>query len=216
MDLSAGQGVDSLFQVRRPLELEIGCGKGRFIIRSAEACPDRNFLAVELARRFYNIGLQRANRRRLENLRFLCMDAKFLVRHVLPDASLRAVHILFPDPWPKMRHNKRRMLQPDLLRGLLRVLEDDGLLNIATDHQNYWDVILEEVAGVPSFTRMPRFTLDERLPPGELGHTNYEVKYREAGRIINQGTWRRHQRREDAEDEVPGKEKPGEGYSPGH
>ncbi len=204
-DLSAGQGVDSLFQVRRPLELEIGCGKGRFIIRSAVASPDRNFLAVEVARRFYNIALRRANSRHLANLRLLCTDAKFLVRHVLPDASLRAVHLLFPDPWPKIRHNKRRMLQPDLLHALLRVLEDDGCLNIATDHQEYWETILVAVAGVPSLARMSRFALDDRLPAGELGHTNYEVKYRRTGRVITQGTWRRRGR----------KEKPGEGHSPG-
>ncbi len=204
-DLSAGQGVDSLFPIRRPLELEIGCGKGRFIIRSAVACPDRNFLAVEVARRFHNIALRRANSRQLANLRLLCTDAKFLIRHVLADASLRAVHILFPDPWPKTRHKKRRMLQPDLLHALLRVLEDDGCLNIATDHQEYWEAILVAVACVPELVRMSRFTLDDRLPVGELGHTNYEVKYRRTGRVINQGTWRRRGR----------KEKPGEGDSPG-
>ena len=140
------------------------------------------------------IGRDRGDRRGLTNLKMLCGDALFLMRHVLQDASLRAVHILFPDPWPKKRHNKRRMFRPEFLSAVLRVLEDGGELNAASDHADYWQAILPEVAAFEQLEKQSGFALDERLPPGEVGHTNYEVKYRHSGRPIYQSTWLRRPR----------------------
>ena len=187
-------GLPHLFGREAPREMEIGCGKGRFIVRSAQTMPERDFLAVELASRYYRVGLDRADRRGLTNLKMLCGDALFLIRHVLGDASLRAVHVLFPDPWPKKRHNKRRMFRPEFMNAVLRVLEDGGELNAASDHADYWQAILPEVAAYPLLEKRPEFALDARLPPGEVGHTNYEVKYRNSGRPIYQATWRRRPR----------------------
>jgi tRNA (guanine-N7-)-methyltransferase len=193
-DFSAGQGLRHLFGRQAPRELEIGCGKGRFIVRSAQSMPERDFLGVELAVRYYRIGRDRGDRRGLTNLKMLCGDALFLMRHVLEDASLSAIHILFPDPWPKKRHNKRRMFRPEFLNAVLRVLEDGGELNAASDHADYWQAILPEVAAFKQLEKQSGFALDARLPPGEVGHTNYEVKYRHSGRPIYQSTWLRRPR----------------------
>ena len=193
-ELNGGQSLERLFGRRAPTELEIGFGKGRFILRSAQAMPERNFLAVELASKYYRMALRRADRRGLTNLKLMKGDALYLMRHVLPDASLRAIHILFPDPWPKKRHNKRRMFRPEFMSAVLRVLADGGELNAASDHADYWEDIVPEVAAFPLLQKRPEFSLDARLPTGEVGHTNYEVKYRDSGRPIYQATWRRRPR----------------------
>jgi tRNA (guanine-N7-)-methyltransferase len=104
------------------------------------------------------------------------------------------VHLLFPDPWPKKRHHKRRLVAPPFVEAVERALRDGGELNVATDHQEYGAVIWEILDVATYLERAPYFALDERLPPGESGHTNYEVKYRAAGRRIRQGTWRRKAR----------------------
>jgi tRNA (guanine-N7-)-methyltransferase len=200
-DLTGTNPFLSAFGRSRPVELEIGCGKGRFLIRSAESFAERGFLGVERAGRFYRVALARAQRRRLTNLRLIQTDALFLLRFVLPAGSLSAIHVLFPDPWPKKRHHKRRLVAPAFVEAAERVLQDGGKLNVATDHQDYAAVIWNLLNGAAHLKRAPEFDLDERLPPGEIGHTNYEVKYRAVGRPIRQGTWRRKPR---------GDKKPGE------
>jgi tRNA (guanine-N7-)-methyltransferase len=196
-----GDPFQSVFGRTGPVEIEIGCGKGRFLIRSAESLAERDFLGVELAGRFFRVALARAQRRGLRNLRLIQTDALFLMRFVLPADSLAAVHLLFPDPWPKKRHHKRRLMATPFVEAVERVLQDGGILNVATDHQDYAEVIWDVLGGAAHLEPAPGFALDERLPPGETGHTNYEVKYRAAGRPIRQGTWQR---------KVRGKKKPGE------
>ena len=77
------------------------------------------------------------------------------------------------------------------MNALLRVLQDGGTLNAASDHEGYWQDLVTTMDAVPAFSRQPVFALDARLPEGEVGHTNYEVKYRKSGRLIQQGTWLR-------------------------
>ena len=190
-DLTEEAPFLAVFGRPRPVEFEIGCGRGRFLIRSAESLAERDFLGVERAGRFFRVALARAQRRRLPNLRLIQTDALFLLRFVLPSDSLTAVHVLFPDPWPKKRHHKRRLMAPPFVEAVERVLQDGGTLNVATDHQDYAAVIWDVLGGAAHLELTPGFALDERLPPRETGHTNYEVKYRAAGRPIRQGTWRR-------------------------
>jgi tRNA (guanine-N7-)-methyltransferase len=193
-DLAGPDPFQRLFGRRGRVELEIGCGKGRFIIRSAGSFPDVDFLAVEQAGRFFRVARQRAERRRLPNLRLIRTEALFLVRYVIPTASVDAVHVLFPDPWPKKRHHKRRLFQPDFIESVERILRGDGELNVATDHQEYFSVMQEVLGAAVHLSLMRRFALDQRLPDGEIGHTNYEVKYRRGGRPIYERTWRRRPR----------------------
>ncbi|MFQ5670543.1 MAG: tRNA (guanosine(46)-N7)-methyltransferase TrmB, partial [Acidobacteriota bacterium] len=181
--------LERVFGRQAPVELELGCGKGRFIIRSAEMYPERDFLAVERANRFFRIAAERAGRRSLANLKLIRTDALELTRLVLPAASLRAVHVLFPDPWPKKRHHKRRLFRAEFAAALERILVPGGVLNVATDHAAYFSVIQDLISGREGWSRSQRFALEDRLPAGESGHTNYEVKYRREGRPIQQATW---------------------------
>src|SRR5262245_10534795 len=98
-----------LFGNDRRVELEIGIGKGTFLLRRAKQCPDRNFLGIEWAGEFYRFALDRMERWRMTNVRVLRTDARDFVERICPRASLSVLHIYHPDPWPKRRHNKRRL-----------------------------------------------------------------------------------------------------------
>ncbi len=112
----AGTGAD------RPIELEIGSGKGTFLVQHAKLYPEVDYLGIEWAKAFWRYAADRARRHGLTNVRLLRCDAAVYVKHYVPDATFRQVHIYFPDPWPKKRHNKRRLIQADFLRELHRVL----------------------------------------------------------------------------------------------
>ena len=183
-----------LFGRPGPFELEIGCGKGRFIIRSAETWPERAFLAVERAKRYLMVAVQRSERRRLDNLKLIRADALEVLGGLIPPAELSAVHVLFPDPWPKKRHHKRRLFQASFLQALEVALTDGGMLNVATDHGEYFEQILEMMSGRGLMRRLEGFWIAGRLPEGEIGHTNYEVKYRKGGRKIFEASWERQPR----------------------
>ena len=104
----------SVFGDDRPVELEVGSGKGLFLANAATARPDRNFLGVEMARKYAMKAAERLAKNRLDNARMLPGDARAFLHRYVPPASLHAVHIYFPDPWWKKRHRKRRVF----LRGL--------------------------------------------------------------------------------------------------
>ncbi len=131
----------ALFGREAPLELEIGAGRGDFIIERASAMPERNFLAIELAAAVAQLMAVRAGRLRLTNLRVLRMDARPLIHLMLEPRSLSACHIYFPDPWPKERQIKHRLFTPMLAQGLTRVLRSDAPLFIATDVRDYANAI---------------------------------------------------------------------------
>jgi tRNA (guanine-N(7)-)-methyltransferase len=129
--------VHCLFERDAPLELEIGAGRGDFIIERAEALPERNFLAVELSAKIAQLMAIRAARRALTNLRVVRMDARSLVNLMLPDHCLAACHIYFPDPWPKSRHTKHRLLTDRFIVALARKLAPGAPLFFATDVKAY-------------------------------------------------------------------------------
>ena len=108
---------NALFSRNAPLELEIGAGRGEFIIERAAALPDCNFLAVELSAKIAQLLAMRAARSGVTNLRVVRMDARTLVHMMLPDHSLAACHIYFPDPWPKMKHSKHRLFSDGIHLG---------------------------------------------------------------------------------------------------
>jgi tRNA (guanine-N7-)-methyltransferase len=130
-----------LFVGDAPLELEIGAGRGDFILERATAMPDHNFIAVELARPIAQLMAVRVGRRGLTNLRVVHMDARPLIHLMLPAGSLSACHIYFPDPWPKERHIKHRLFTPVFANGIRRVLARDAPLFVATDVRDYADAI---------------------------------------------------------------------------
>jgi tRNA (guanine-N7-)-methyltransferase len=184
LDRSYGGSVFDLFPVRRPIEIEVGAGKGRFLLRRAAANPDTNFLGVDYRWRFLREGVERRDKRGLENLLFYKAEAEEVVGHLVPDDSVRAFHIYFPDPWHKRRHRKRRLLTPDFFKMLHRRLEPGGLLELATDNFDYligFKAALVEV-GDTLWSRSTESRNTRILDPGV--RTHFEAKYTRLGREL--------------------------------
>ncbi len=122
-----------MFGRRAPLEVEIGAGKGEFIVERAADFPERDFIAVELSATIARVLAVRCGRAGLGNLRVVRMDARTLVNLMLADASVSAYHIYYPDPWPKERHLKHRLFTPTLVASLFRTVEPGATVYVATD-----------------------------------------------------------------------------------
>lgn len=176
---------------RRPVELEIGSGKGTFLIQQARLQPGTDFIGIEWAKAYWRHAADRARRHDLTNVRVLWADATAFVRQFVPDSSLRVVHLYFPDPWPKARHNKRRTMQAPFLRELHRVLQPAGEVRLATDHADYFQWMQDHAALVTAiFERLP-FASPDSAGEDELVGTNFERKYRREGRTFNAMTLRK-------------------------
>ncbi len=189
---SLGEPADlrTLFGDDHPIEAEIGCGKGGFLLRMAKARPDRNFLGIEWANQFYKFAADRMARWGMTNVRIMRADAKHFVIHRLPPACLSALHVYHPDPWPKKRHHKRRMLTPDFMEAAVRVLSSGARLAIQTDHAEYFEQIKAVTAARRELEPIP-FEDAEFGALDERTETNFEVKYMREGRPIHRLALRR-------------------------
>jgi tRNA (guanine-N7-)-methyltransferase len=128
-----------IFGRRAPLEIEIGAGRGDFIIEYAAAHPEWDFLALELSGTVARLLAVRCGHAELNNLRVLRADARSVVGLLLPERSVAAFHIYFPDPWPKERHKKHRLFSSSFVNGLKRTLERGGLVHAASDVKPWSD-----------------------------------------------------------------------------
>lgn len=129
--------LDALFGRRAPRVLEIGFGNGESLVAMAQAHPATDYLGIEVHRPGVGHLLLRLEALGLTNLRVICMDAVEVLERYLPDASLDCIQVFFPDPWPKRRHRKRRLIQPDFVALLARKLKPGGRLQAATDWEDY-------------------------------------------------------------------------------
>lgn len=166
----------------RPLELEIGSGKGTFLIQQATAHRQVNYLGIEWARQFWLYAADRCRRHELDNVRLLHTDAATFIEWYTADAVFRRVHIYFPDPWPKKRHHKRRLIRTPFLSQLHRVLTNDGRVHIVTDHDDYFAWMIEQLAQAPDLFERRLFEGPDSGDEGEIVGTNFERKYRREGR----------------------------------
>jgi tRNA (guanine-N7-)-methyltransferase len=173
----------AIFDRDAPVEIEIGAGKGEFIIERAAEFPDRDFIAVELSGTITHVLAVRCGRTGLKNLRVVRMDARTLVNLMLPDASVSAFHIYFPDPWPKERHIKHRLFTPTLSASLFRTLQPGAIVYVATDVRNYAAEIFPMLEAT-GFVRAA-----ESAPGAE--RTGFARKYVEAGKAVFSGSFRR-------------------------
>lgn len=173
-----------IFGTNAPVEIEIGSGKGTFLLTQARACPERNYLGIEWANQYYRYAVDRLGRWGVKNAKMLRTDvATFLPEHVEP-GSVSVFHVYYPDPWPKRRHWKRRFISTGNVENLLRCLEINGRLQIVTDHRGYYRQMCEVLG---SFIHRGLLeTVDFEHPagarPGEIVGTNYERKYQKEGR----------------------------------
>ena len=143
--------LDSVFGHAAPRVLEIGFGNGESLVEQAAANPSTDFIGIEVHEPGVGHCLLRAHAAGISNLRLSRHDAIDVLRHQIPDASLRRINLYFPDPWPKKRHHKRRILQHDFLQMLSRKIEPGGTFHIATDWQDYAEQIDELIGSDDSF-----------------------------------------------------------------
>jgi tRNA (guanine-N7-)-methyltransferase len=173
----------------KPLELEIGSGKGTFLVEYARQALEVNLVGVEWAKAYWRYAADRCRRHELDNVFLVRAEAAMFLRQYVPDATFRQVHIYHPDPWPKARHHKRRLIQARFLKELHAKLQpaggDDpqrGLVRITTDHPRYFEWIEQAAAEVSDwFDRLP-FVSPLDTADDELVGTNFERKYRAEGR----------------------------------
>ncbi|WP_233350420.1 tRNA (guanosine(46)-N7)-methyltransferase TrmB [Henriciella barbarensis] len=157
------------------LWLEIGFGGGEHVSSQAKASPDAGIMASEVFIEGIAKCLSDIDEMELPNVRLWDEDARDLV-DLLPDACLDRVFILFPDPWPKKRHQKRRIIQPDFLRELTRVMKPGARLRFATDVRSYADEALTIFLAEPRIEWLAAAADDWRKPPADHFRTRYETK----------------------------------------
>ena len=174
-----------------PFELEIGSGKGTFLLQEAPAHPGTNFLGIEYAGEFYRYAADRLRRAGVGNVQMLYADATEFVTHWLADGCCRVVHLYFSDPWPKARHHKRRVVQDATLAEVRRVLAPGGELRLVTDHDDLWAWYEEHAARNGHLFERLAFERPASAADGEVVGTNFERKYRREGRPFRAMTLRR-------------------------
>jgi tRNA (guanine-N7-)-methyltransferase len=161
-----------------PWEVEIGFGKGRYLFERCRAEPDRRFLGIEIAGQYLREWVRRSRKAGLENFLMLHGDALALLATSLPSGFAEVVHIYFPDPWWKTRHKKRRLLDPETVDLVLRLLAPGGKLSFATDFLEYGEKVVKILSGVPGL-EIRRIA---EWPEGP--RTHYEAKFVAEGRPI--------------------------------
>jgi tRNA (guanine-N7-)-methyltransferase len=143
--------LDALFGREAPRVLEIGIGDGETLLALAAANPERDYLGVEVHRPGIGHCLLGIESRGLGNVRLVSHDAVEVLERQVPDASLDEVLLYFPDPWPKKRHHKRRIVQPAFVELVARKLKPGGMFHLATDWAPYAEHMLEVLRASPSF-----------------------------------------------------------------
>ncbi len=128
------------------LEVDIGSGDGKFMVGRAEKFPDRNFIGLEKLAGRVRHGCKKASRLALTNVRFLRIEGAYAIQYLLPPASVEIVHLLFPDPWPKKKHRRRRMVTAEFLSVVHRLLAPDGRFRVATDQEDYFTSMRELIS----------------------------------------------------------------------
>ena len=168
--------LENIFGRDAPLHVDLGCGDGSFICALAERIPEKNFLGIERL-----LGRIRSAARKaaaVANVRLLRMENSYAVRYLLPAGSVETFYLLFPDPWPKRRHWRRRSVTGEFLGAISQALAENGRLLIATDHLDYFEKIEEIARANPDFTVAPPRAADLPL-------TKFEQQFRAQGAAIH-------------------------------
>ena len=180
----------TLFAQPQPVELEVGFGKGAFLIETAPRHPQVNFLGIEIDRGLQLYVANRLAKRAWPNVKVAHGDAGKLMSQHLDDGVLQALHIYFPDPWWKKKHRKRRVFNEAFALQAARLIQQDGLFHIATDVAEYFQVMMTLMAQRPEFVPL-ELGREERAEDAAAPATNFEKKARVDGRPIWRARFRR-------------------------
>lgn len=172
----------SLFGREAPVILEIGFGMGHTTADIAAAHPQNDYLGVEVHTPGVGSLLKEIQQRGLSNIRIIQHDAVEVLSHMVPDASLAGIHLYFPDPWPKKRHHKRRLIQPEFVALLTKKLAPGGYLHCATDWEDYAVQMLEVLSSEPGLTN----TSDRFAPRPQWRPV---TKFEQRGIKLGHGVW---------------------------
>jgi tRNA (guanine-N7-)-methyltransferase len=175
----------ALFLTQRPVELEVGSGKGLFLLSASAAAPDRNFLGAEIAVGYARLCAAKLAAAGRANARIIQGDAGFLVRSLLLDACLDGMHVYFPDPWWKARHRKRRVLSELFLQHAGRVLKPGTLLHVWTDVEEYFEEAMAAAAATGLF-----FPPREESPNEPAHDLDYRTHFERRTRLAGMPVWR--------------------------
>ncbi len=190
-DLTSPMDFARVFGRPGAVHVEIGSGKGTFLVAEAKAHPEANFLGIEWANKYYRHAADRLGRWGLTNVRITRADAAEFVREHIPAESVDGFHVYFPDPWPKKRHHKRRFVQRDNMEMVIERLKPGGILQLATDHDGYFEQMREVVSTLDDSLEEIAFSRPAGARDGEFTGTNYERKYIRDQRTIHAMAYRK-------------------------
>ncbi len=180
--------VAALFGNDQPLEVEVGTGRGLFLVNAGTTCPATNFLGIEYDFKEARRAARRLQKRELANVRILGADANVVLPQYLPGGCAQALHVYFPDPWWKRRHKRRRIFNSEFLNQAARILVPGGHLHAWTDVEEYFGVMTRLVAGNPAFAALAPPV--ERAAAHDMDyHTSFERKKRQLGLTIYRARW---------------------------
>ena len=175
--------LEELFPAAQPAELEIGCGDGGFLFQMAQQHPGRNFLGVErLLGRIRKLS-KKGQRASLTNLRLLRLEGRYVMKYLLPEKEFEAIHVYFPDPWPKDRHARHRLIDGEFPQTAARLLKKVGVVHLRTDDVTYFKQMKTVFCAHGGF--------NEKETPDELAArvTEFEVEFNAQGKHTNRASW---------------------------
>ena len=184
---------DQVFPRKAPLILEIGFGNGESLIKQASACPDNNYIGIEVHRPGVGHLLRLASEAALRNIRVINHDAVEVLQQQIPDSSIDAVQLFFPDPWHKKRHHKRRIVNTDFIGLVHQKLKPGGTFHLATDWEDYAEYMLATMEQAQGFTNVAG--KGEYAKQAERPSTRFEHRGRRLGHRVRDLVFRKTQQR---------------------
>ena len=174
--------LSGIFQNSLPITVEVGFGMGSSLIEMAQKDSDANFLGIEVHKPGIGRVLKDIEIRRIKNLKLICHDATEVFNSAFEDKALDRVLVFFPDPWPKKRHAKRRIIQPEFVTKVSEKLKSNGFLHLATDWSPYAEYMIEVLNEIPSLSNAaaPKAFWENPLRP----ETKFERRGKELGNKI--------------------------------
>ena len=173
----------ALFDRVAPVHIEIGSGRGAFLLSEAINYPQINFLGIEWASRFYRYSVDRMGRWNITNVKVIRTEAAWLIERHIGEKSVDCFHIYFPDPWPKVRHKRRRFFNEANLIQMIRCLKNGGIIQAATDDADYFEQI-QNLIEARTDLKKTVFQPAAGVQDGELVGSNFERKYLKDNRPV--------------------------------
>ncbi len=181
-DLDKPVDWGKIFSNKNPVDCEIGFGNGEFLIKKSNLHPERNFFGIDYSNESYRRATKQIERTKKDSIKVVCLEAKAAFIVLIPENSLSHIYLNFPDPWPKKKHYKNRLLDREFLKIAALCSTNKGKIIVATDDPFYRDFILEEIAAVHLWE--PLFQKGWTNELSDHFSTKYEKKWRDEGKEI--------------------------------